>query len=75
MGARNKVGIGLSYRPASLWSLATQFQTRFLVLIFRSIAGLKFSTQTLLLTCRAYLEDVETYPKLYESRDPEVRDV
>jgi hypothetical protein len=30
MGARNQVGIGLSYRPASLYSLATQFQTRFL---------------------------------------------
>jgi hypothetical protein len=29
MGARNTVGIGLSYRPASLCSLATQFQTRF----------------------------------------------
>jgi hypothetical protein len=41
MGARNQVGIGLSYRPASL---ATQFQTRFLELIPRPIAGLKFST-------------------------------
>jgi hypothetical protein len=30
MGARNQVGIGLLYRPASLCSLATQFQTRFL---------------------------------------------
>jgi hypothetical protein len=30
MGARNQVGIGLSYRPASLCSFATQFQTRFL---------------------------------------------
>jgi hypothetical protein len=29
MGARNQVGIGLSYRPASLCSLAPQFQTRF----------------------------------------------
>ncbi len=38
MGARNYVGIGLSYRPASLCSLATQFQTRL-------IAGLKFPTQ------------------------------
>ncbi len=28
MGARNQVGIGLSYRPASLCSLATRFQTR-----------------------------------------------
>jgi hypothetical protein len=45
MGARNQVGIGLSYRPASLCSLATQFQTRFLESIPRLIAGLKFSTQ------------------------------
>jgi hypothetical protein len=45
MGARNKAGIGLSYRPASLSSLATQFQTRFLESIPRTIAGLKFSTQ------------------------------
>ncbi len=44
MGARNQVGIGLSYRPASLCSLATQFQTRFLESIPRPIAGLKFST-------------------------------
>ncbi len=44
MGARNQVGIGLSYRPASLCSLATQLQTRFLELIPRPIAGLKFST-------------------------------
>jgi hypothetical protein len=43
MGARNQVGIGL-YRPASLCSLATQFQTRFQELIPRPIAGLKFST-------------------------------
>jgi hypothetical protein len=43
MGARNQVGIGLSYRPASLCSLATQFQTRFLELIPCPIAGLKFS--------------------------------
>jgi hypothetical protein len=44
MGARNQVGIGLSYRPASLCSLATQFQTRFLESISRPIAGLKIST-------------------------------
>jgi hypothetical protein len=44
MGARNQVGIGWSYRPASLCSLATQFQTRFLESIPRPIAGLKFST-------------------------------
>jgi hypothetical protein len=45
MAARNKVGIGLSNRPASLRSLATQFQNRFLESIPRPIAGLKFSTQ------------------------------
>ncbi len=44
MGARNQVGIGKSYRPVSLYSLATQFQTRFLESIPRPIAGLKFST-------------------------------
>jgi hypothetical protein len=33
----------VSYRPASLCSLATQFQTRFLESIPRPIAGLKFS--------------------------------
>ncbi len=44
MGAENQVGIGLSYRPASLFSLATRFQTRFLESIPRPIAGLKFST-------------------------------
>jgi hypothetical protein len=45
MGARNQVGIGLSYRPASLCSLATQFQTWILESIPLPIAGLKFSTQ------------------------------
>jgi hypothetical protein len=45
MGARNQVGIGLSYRPASLCSLATPFQTRFLESIPRAIAGLRFPTQ------------------------------
>jgi hypothetical protein len=35
----------LSYRPASLCSLATQFQTWFLELTPCPIAGLKFSTQ------------------------------
>jgi hypothetical protein len=44
MGARNQVGIGLSYRPASLCSLATQFQTWFLESIPRPIAGLKIPT-------------------------------
>jgi hypothetical protein len=44
MGARNQVGIGLLYRPASLCSLATQFQTRFLESIPRPIAGLKIPT-------------------------------
>jgi hypothetical protein len=41
---RNQVGIGLSYRPAGLCSLATQFQTRFLKSIPHPIEGLKFST-------------------------------
>jgi hypothetical protein len=45
MGARNQVGIGLSYRSASLCSLATQFQTRFLELIPCPIVGLKFPTR------------------------------
>jgi hypothetical protein len=45
MGARNQVGIGLSYRPARLCSLATQAQTLFLESIPRPIAELKFSTQ------------------------------
>jgi hypothetical protein len=45
MGARNQVGIGLSYWPASLCSLATQFQTRFLESIPRPIAGLKIPIQ------------------------------
>jgi len=33
MGARNQVGIGLSYRPASLCSLAGQYQSRLYLLI------------------------------------------
>jgi hypothetical protein len=41
--ARNQVGIGLSYRPASQCSLDTQFQTRFLESTPRPIARLKFS--------------------------------
>jgi hypothetical protein len=45
MGARNQVDIGLSYRPANLCSLATQFQTRFLESIPRPIAERKFSTR------------------------------
>jgi hypothetical protein len=44
MGARNQVGIGLSYRPAGLCRLASQFQTRFLESIPRPIAGLKIPT-------------------------------
>jgi hypothetical protein len=44
MGTRNQVGIGLSYRPVSLCSLAPQFQTRFLESIPRPIAELKFPT-------------------------------
>jgi hypothetical protein len=49
MGARNQVGKRLSYLPASLCSLATQFQTRFLELIPRPMEGLKFSTRVCLL--------------------------
>jgi hypothetical protein len=44
LGARNQVGIGLSYRPASLCSLVSQFQTRFVESIPRPIAGLKITT-------------------------------
>jgi hypothetical protein len=44
MGTRKQVGIGLSYRPACLCSLA-QFQTRFLESIPRPVAGLKIPTQ------------------------------
>jgi hypothetical protein len=44
MGVRNQVGIGLPYRPAGQYCLATQFHTRFLELIPRPIAGLKFPT-------------------------------
>jgi hypothetical protein len=43
MGAR-KVGIGLSYQPASLCSFPRQLQTLFLESIPRPKAGLKFST-------------------------------
>jgi hypothetical protein len=43
--ASDTVGIGLSYRPASLCSLATQFQTRFLESIPRPTAGPRFSSQ------------------------------
>jgi hypothetical protein len=44
MGSRNQVGIGLSYRPASLCSLAAEFQTRFLESIPRPVARLNFPT-------------------------------
>jgi hypothetical protein len=44
MWARNQVGIWLSYRPACLCSLASQFQTRFLESIPRPVAGLKLPT-------------------------------
>ncbi len=54
MWARNQVGIGLSFRPASLCSLATQFQTRFLESIPRPIAGLKFSAQTIIYHSRLF---------------------
>jgi hypothetical protein len=45
MRARSREGIGLSYWPASLCSLATQFQTWFLESIPRPMARLKFPTQ------------------------------
>ncbi len=45
MGAMNKVGIGLSYRPASLCSLAIQSKTQFLESIPCLIAGLKIPIQ------------------------------
>ncbi len=48
MGARNQVGIGLPYRPASQCILATQFQTQFLEFIPSPMTGLMFSTQTML---------------------------
>ncbi len=38
-GTRNQVGIVLLYRPSSLCSFATQFQTRFLESIPRPISG------------------------------------
>ncbi len=47
MRARNQVGIGLSYRPSSLFSLAIQFQIRFLESIPRPIAGLSFRLRSL----------------------------
>jgi hypothetical protein len=50
MGVRNQVGIWLPYRPVSLCSLATQFQTRFLESIPRPIAGLKLSSLSILQT-------------------------
>ncbi len=62
MGARNQVGIGLSYRPASLCSLATQLQTRFLESIPRPIAGLKFPT-LVALSERWRLEAITTTAK------------
>jgi hypothetical protein len=46
MGARNQLGIRLSFQQASLCSLATQFQTWFLVSIPRPMWELiKFLTQ------------------------------
>jgi hypothetical protein len=48
MGTRNRVGIGLSYRPASLCSSATQFQTRFLESIPRPIRGTQVSDSVFL---------------------------
>jgi hypothetical protein len=60
MGARNRVGIELSY----LCSLATQFQTRFLESIPRPIAGLKFPTQA---TQAGGIDSLESIPGLPKS--------
>jgi hypothetical protein len=65
MGARNQVGIGLSYRPASLCNLATQFQTRFLESIPRPIAGLKFPTLKTNLQIRDQLEMIDSLIDYY----------
>jgi hypothetical protein len=51
MGARNQVGIGLPYWPASLCSLAIQFKTWFLESFHRPVAGLKFSALVDFLQC------------------------
>jgi hypothetical protein len=54
VGARNQVGIGLSYWPASLCSLTTQSQTWFLELILRPIVGVSLSDGDLLIgPCRS----------------------
>ncbi len=58
MGARNQVGIGSSYRPANLCSLATQFQTRFLESIPRPITGLKIPTLLIRSTCTDHREQI-----------------
>jgi hypothetical protein len=55
IGARNQVGIGLSYRTASQCSLATQCQTRFLESIPRPKTGLK----SFLLRTLSYKKDDE----------------
>ncbi len=55
MGARNQVGIVLSYRTASQCSLATQCQTRFLESIPRPKTGLK----SFRLRTRSYKKDDE----------------
>jgi hypothetical protein len=44
MGARNRIGIELSSRPAILCSWANQLQIRFLESIPSPIRGLKFRT-------------------------------
>ncbi len=45
-GIRNQVGIGLPNRPASLFSLATQFQTRFLESFLAPQQDLSFRLST-----------------------------
>ncbi len=51
MGARNQGCIGFSYRPASLCSLATQFQTRFLESLPRPSFCLRSFSSSLFPSC------------------------
>ncbi len=71
MGTRNQVGIGLSYQPASLCSLATQFQTRFLKSIPRPKAGFKFPTQA---TKAGGIDSLESIPGLLKSKTNRAQD-
>jgi hypothetical protein len=60
MRARNQVCKGLSYRPASLRCLATQFKTRFLDLSFDSVySAFDHNFQTLFQRLCQYLHGVK----------------